>query len=94
MKKNLILGSGSPRRRDLLEELGISYQVAVSGVDETSETVGINPEGLAEELALKKARAVAASRDSGVVLGADTESHLPTKRLLVCCRNFATEHTQ
>ena len=72
MKKSLILGSASPRRRDLLEELGVSYQVVVSGVDETSETVGINPETLAEELALKKAQKIAAGLDSGVVLGADT----------------------
>ena len=72
MNKSLILGSESPRRRDLLKKLGVTYRVAVSGVDETLETVSINPETLAKELALKKAQAVAVGRAGGVVLGADT----------------------
>ena len=72
MNKSLILGSESPRRRDLLKELGVSYRVAVSGVDEALETVSINPETLAKELALKKAQAVAVGRAGGVILGADT----------------------
>ena len=72
MNKILILGSESPRRRDLLKELGVSYHVVVSRVDETLETTSINPETLAEELALKKAQAVAVGRAGGVILGADT----------------------
>jgi 23S rRNA (uracil1939-C5)-methyltransferase len=68
----LTLASESPRRRELLKELGVDYHVEVSGVDETPDNADITPEALAEELALKKAQAVAANQDAGVVLGADT----------------------
>jgi len=69
---NLTLASESPRRRELLKELGVEYNVQVSGVDETPPSPDITPEALAEELALKKAQAVAAGQTSGIVLGADT----------------------
>jgi MAF protein len=72
VQQNLILASESPRRRELLKELGVEYQIEVSGVDETPENPDISPAALAEELATKKAQAVAAGRDSGIVLGADT----------------------
>lgn len=69
---SLTLASASPRRRELLQLLGIEYGVAVSGVDETPGEGEDAPERLAESLALRKARAVAAGRSSGLVLGADT----------------------
>ena len=68
----LTLASASPRRRELLQLLGLDYDVAVSGVDETPGEGEDTPERLAESLALRKARAVAAERSSGLVLGADT----------------------
>ena len=68
----LTLASASPRRRELLGLLGIEYDVAVSGVDETPGEGEDTPERMAESLALRKARAVAAERSSGLVLGADT----------------------
>jgi 23S rRNA (uracil1939-C5)-methyltransferase len=69
---NLILASESPRRRELLKDLGVEYDIQVSSVDETPENPAVTPEALAEELALKKARAVAAGQMSGIILGADT----------------------
>ncbi|SVE23765.1 uncharacterized protein METZ01_LOCUS476619, partial [marine metagenome] len=45
-----------------MKELGVSYRVAVSGVDETLKTVSLNPEALVEKFAMKKAQAVAAGR--------------------------------
>ncbi len=68
----LTLASASPRRRELLQLLGLDYDVAVSGVDETPADGDDTPERLAESLALRKAKAVAAERSSGLVLGADT----------------------
>ena len=56
----------------LLGLLGIEYDVAVSGVDETPGEGEDTPERMAESLALRKAQAVAAERSSGLVLGADT----------------------
>ena len=70
--RGLTLASASPRRRELLQLLGIEYDVAVSGVDETPGEGEDTPERMAESLALRKARAVAAERSSGLVLGADT----------------------
>ena len=72
----LILASASPRRRDLLARLGLSFEVAPSAVDE-SLPIGISAAQGAARLALAKARAVAAgvrdrSEAPAVVLGADT----------------------
>ena len=68
----LTLASASPRRRELLQLLRVDYDVTVSGVDETPGEGEDTPERLAESLALRKARAVAAGQSSGLVLGADT----------------------
>jgi septum formation protein len=67
----LILASASPRRQALLREAGYRFEVVVPSV---SEELGpdLPPAELAEFLALRKARAGASGRDSGLVLGADT----------------------
>lgn len=66
----LILASQSPRRKMLLEKLGLDFQVIVSEVEE--DIPEENPVQLVEKLALKKARGVAQKATSGLVLGADT----------------------
>ena len=71
-QRALTLASASPRRRELLQLLGLDYDVAVSGVDETPGEGEDSPERLAGSLALQKAWAVAEGRSSGLVLGADT----------------------
>lgn len=68
---NLILASGSPRRREILGRLGVPFTVEVSDVDETPRP-DEGPEELALRLARAKARRVAARHDSGLVIGADT----------------------
>jgi septum formation protein len=71
----VILASGSPQRRAILEQLGVAFSVVVTGVDEL--TAG-RPEEVAIENACRKARAAAAGQraSSGdskdVVLGVDT----------------------
>jgi septum formation protein len=66
----VILASASPRRRELLGLLWPAFEVIASGADETLDGAP-SPEAAAG-LALRKARAVAARLDRGVVLGADT----------------------
>lgn len=66
----VVLASGSPRRRELLTQLGVPFEVVVSGEPEDSPET--NPERLAGELAQLKARAVAALRPDAVVIAADT----------------------
>ena len=67
----LILASGSPRRRELLGELGVPFAVDVSDADETADPVP-SAADQAMSLAERKARAVVARRHEGLVLGADT----------------------
>jgi septum formation protein len=67
----LILASGSPRRRALLGELAVPFEVSVSDIDETADP-SATPAEVAVTLAERKARAVAAGRATGLVLGADT----------------------
>lgn len=67
--KPLVLASGSPQRRAILERLGISFEVVVSPFEEVE--VGADPESLAIANARGKALAVAALGHDPV-LGADT----------------------
>jgi septum formation protein len=71
----LILASGSPRRREILGQLGLRFDVRASGVDEPGPD-GQSPTRYARGLAELKARAVAAhvAAEEGAahVLGADT----------------------
>ena len=72
MKAPLVLASGSPRRRELLDEAGVSYEVIVPEVDE-SPRAQEPPPLLAERLAREKAQAVAGRVKPGRwVLAADT----------------------
>ena len=68
----LIQASSSPRRRELLEQIGVSYRVCPVDVDETPLD-GEAPEDFARRMALEKARAGWRAQGSGQpVLGADT----------------------
>lgn len=67
----LILASSSPRRKELLQSLGLSFRVEVKQVKEDVPT-GLAPATVVETLALQKARAVAADQSQGLVIGADT----------------------
>jgi len=67
----IVLASASPRRKELLGQLGIEFEVCVSDVDENiAETT---PNRLVEELSARKAEAVFRQIDGDVlVIGADT----------------------
>ena len=67
---NIILASKSPRRADLLKQIGLEFEVYPSGIEEPQITEF--PAIAVQELALIKARAVAAKLDAGLVIGADT----------------------
>ena len=67
----IVLASGSPRRRQLLEMLGIPFRVVAPDVDETLHAAE-QPEDYVTRLAREKARTVAAQEHGSVVLAADT----------------------
>ncbi len=69
-KRRLILASASPRRRQLLGQIGLEAEVVPSRADETIESR--EPVRVVEELARKKAGEVAARCRDGIVIGADT----------------------
>ena len=68
---SLVLASGSPRRKQLLEMLGLAFRVVAPGVDETRESSEL-PEAYVVRLAREKARVVAARERGELVLAADT----------------------
>ena len=67
----LVLASGSPRRRQLLEMLGIDHRVVPPDVDETRRP-GEAPADYVVRLAREKARAVSGRDPRSLVLAADT----------------------
>ncbi|MCK9495137.1 MAG: Maf family protein [Dehalococcoidia bacterium] len=66
----IVLASASPRRRELLAALGVSFEVVPSEVDETTEER--EAVRVAESLARRKAEAVAAAQPDALVIGSDT----------------------
>lgn len=70
MSPRLVLASGSPRRKRLLEEAGYRFDVAPTHADETPPA-GTAPREVARILAERKARAAHAA-PGDVVLAADT----------------------
>jgi septum formation protein len=73
--RTLVLGSTSRYRGELLQRLRIPFEVHAPEVDETPRP-GEPPTTLASRLAMEKARAVARSRPSAVVIGADQVADL------------------
>ncbi len=69
----IILASGSPRRRELLEQIGLEFEILVSNVEEEADLK--SPEKLVETNSRQKAEAVlsaVSSREEILVIGADT----------------------
>ena len=68
---NLILASGSPRRKELLSLYTTNFTICVSDFDESTVTAD-TPARLVEKLARGKCLAVAKDHPGAVVLGCDT----------------------
>ena len=73
----IILASGSPRRRELLEQIGIPFEVVTSNAAEV--TSAVQPDEIVKELSKIKAEAVkqlckekGETYQDAVILGADT----------------------
>lgn len=69
--QKIILASGSPRRKEILELLGIEFEIAESGYDEDLIQTD-DPMELVEELALQKALTVAERYPDAIIVGGDT----------------------
>ncbi|MBN1367680.1 MAG: septum formation inhibitor Maf [Dehalococcoidales bacterium] len=69
--KKIILASGSPRRKELLEKIGLKFEVEAGDIEEDLN-VGLPPRELAEKLSLQKAQAAAEKYPDAIIIAADT----------------------
>lgn len=67
----IVLASSSPRRRELLEKAGISFEIMASPAEEIHDA-SMKPHVLCELNATLKAAAVAEKRPDATVIGSDT----------------------
>lgn len=67
----IVLASSSPRRRELLERAGLTFEVIASPAEEIHDA-SLTPGNLCEINAGLKAAAVAIDRPDATVIGADT----------------------
>ena len=70
----VVLASGSPRRHELLAQIGVQFTVRVPDIDESPEPAEA-PEAYVRRLAFAKAAAVSAAADE-LVIAADTTVEL------------------
>lgn len=70
MRKKIILASASPRRKELLSQIGITFEI-IKAEKEEHITSSI-PTEVVKELSMQKAKEVAAKCDSSIIIGADT----------------------
>ena len=67
----VVLASGSPRRKELLEQMGVSFEIVTSQCEELITST--NPEDVVKELSKMKAEDVAKEIQApAIILGADT----------------------
>lgn len=69
--KSIILASASPRRKEILSDLGVKYNVHPADIDEGKISAS-TPKTLVKKLAVSKAECVLADYKDSIVIGADT----------------------
>ncbi len=68
----IVLASQSPRRQELLKQMGLSYQIVVPNIDERMAR-GLPPRALVEAISAEKAAAVAGQvEEDAIIIAADT----------------------
>lgn len=80
MKKKIILASTSPRRQELLKQIGLNFEIAPSKYEEDM-SLNLSNQNLAKTLAYGKAKDVADKLKNGVVIGSDTFVVFQGKRI-------------
>ncbi|MBS4029050.1 MAG: septum formation inhibitor Maf [Ignavibacteriales bacterium] len=69
--KPVVLASASPRRKQLLEQIGISFTVTQSGIDEILD-LSVSPGENVKRISFEKALSVTEQYNSSLIIGADT----------------------
>lgn len=70
--KHLVLASASPRRAELLRQIGLKFDVVISNAPEDVPSGPLDPGKLVMDLAAAKVTQVAHSLTESVIIGADT----------------------
>lgn len=68
----IILASASPRRAQLLKQIGLDFKVIPSDLPEEIKSDVSSPSEIVKELAAQKAKHVAGMVSQGLIIGADT----------------------
>jgi septum formation protein len=69
--RNIVLASTSPRRRVLLEQIGLTFTVDARAREE-NKLAGLEPHELVKAISLNKAKSVAAFYPDAIIIAADT----------------------
>jgi len=69
--KTIILASASPQRKELLEKIGLKFEVEPSNSEEGID-LGLEPHEFAQKVAFGKAEVVASKHKNAIVIAADT----------------------
>lgn len=69
--KTIILASASPRRKELLEQIGLRFKVEPADYQEPAYS-GTEPHEFAKRISLEKANTVAVRHKDAIVIAADT----------------------
>ena len=80
IERPLVLASSSPRRKDLLNQIGMNFIVVPSNIDENFN-LSLPPNAFTEHWAREKAKHIAKRYPDNIVLGADTVVILENKIL-------------
>lgn len=67
----IVLASGSPRRKEILENMNLKFDIIKSEIEETT-VENESPEKLVKRLSYEKAHDVATRNSDSIVIGADT----------------------
>lgn len=67
----IVLASGSPRRKEILENMNLKFDIIKSEIEETT-VENESPENLVKRLSYEKAHDVATRNSDSIVIGADT----------------------
>lgn len=102
MNRRIILASTSPRRKELLEKTGLSFETAGSDYEEDM-TLKLPPAELAKHLSRGKAEAAAKQYPDAIVIAADTfiaydnnvlgKPHTPEKAKETLCMLAGKPHS-
>ena len=78
LSSKIILASKSPRRKRILEQIGLNFIIHPSNVHEHSN-LDINPKNFAKYWSKKKAKSIASNYKENLIIGADTIVNLNGK---------------